>query len=179
MARRGICRSSRIGIISFHLSNPCSYYPHHYRRLSGSLGSKLDPGRNFDQSPSDPYDLEGLLYPAWHRPLLDCRLRLIQTMKIQKNLPAASHRSVRFFCSLARLFPAILLAHPGHYHPVETDEFDFMRATFFHSHRLPGSRDRRGRQLSALASFSFIGKSGVRIAAAIAALGSLSLLPIL
>jgi hypothetical protein len=26
------------------------------------------------------------------------------------------------------------MAHPGHYHPDETDEFDFLRAMFFHSH---------------------------------------------
>ncbi len=72
----------------------------------------------------------------------------------------------------------MLLAHPGHYHPDETDEFDFMRATFFHSH---GSLD----LVIAAVAFASLGvvflhrKSGVRIAAAIAALGSLSLLPIL
>ncbi len=32
------------------------------------------------------------------------------------------------------LIPALASAHPGHYHPDETDEFDFLRATFFHTH---------------------------------------------
>lgn len=36
---------------------------------------------------------------------------------------------------IALYFPlALLHAHPGHYHPDEVDEFDFFRATFFHSH---------------------------------------------
>ncbi|MEO5716020.1 MAG: hypothetical protein ABIT37_21245 [Luteolibacter sp.] len=32
------------------------------------------------------------------------------------------------------LLPALASAHPGHYHPDESDEFDFFRATFFHTH---------------------------------------------
>jgi hypothetical protein len=32
------------------------------------------------------------------------------------------------------LMPSVLRAHPGHYHPDETDEFDFLRASFFHTH---------------------------------------------
>jgi hypothetical protein len=31
-------------------------------------------------------------------------------------------------------FPTLLLAHPGHYHPDETDEFDMIRSMFLHSH---------------------------------------------
>lgn len=37
-------------------------------------------------------------------------------------------------CWILCLLPSVLLAHPGHYHPDETDEFDFLRATFFHTH---------------------------------------------
>jgi hypothetical protein len=32
------------------------------------------------------------------------------------------------------LLPMMASAHPGHFHPDETDEFDFLRATFFHTH---------------------------------------------
>jgi hypothetical protein len=32
------------------------------------------------------------------------------------------------------LLPSLVWAHPGHYHPDETDEFDWFRAAFFHSH---------------------------------------------
>ena len=32
------------------------------------------------------------------------------------------------------LMPSVLMAHPGQYHPDETDEFDFLRASFFHMH---------------------------------------------
>lgn len=31
-------------------------------------------------------------------------------------------------------FPTLLLAHPGHYHPDETDEFDMIKSMFLHSH---------------------------------------------
>jgi|GEM_PF-2923555 len=52
-----------------------------------------------------------------------------------------SARTRNRFLSLKRLvlagvylLPSIASAHPGHYHPDETDEFDFFRATFFHTH---------------------------------------------
>lgn len=32
------------------------------------------------------------------------------------------------------LLPSIALAHPGHYHPGEEDEFDALRANFLHLH---------------------------------------------
>ncbi|RYD21349.1 MAG: hypothetical protein EOP88_11725 [Verrucomicrobiaceae bacterium] len=78
----------------------------------------------------------------------------------------------------ACLLPALLLAHPGHYHPDETDEFDFFRATLFHTH---GSLDY---VLAAVAIVSMVlacmsGKPAVRITAMIASLGSIALLPIL
>lgn len=41
---------------------------------------------------------------------------------------------VRLFCTAACFLPSLLMAHPGHYHPDETDEFDFLRVTFFHTH---------------------------------------------
>ena len=41
---------------------------------------------------------------------------------------------VRLFCTAACFLPTLLMAHPGHFHPDETDEFDFLRATFFHTH---------------------------------------------
>lgn len=51
------------------------------------------------------------------------------------------HRSSYFTLGLSRVilallivFSSLLFAHPGHYHPDETDEFDFFQATFFHSH---------------------------------------------
>jgi hypothetical protein len=79
--------------------------------------------------------------------------------------------SSRLFCAVACLFPALLSAHPGHYHPDETDEFDFLRATFFHSH---GTLDYL---LAAVAVFGLVvalfhGKPAVRIAAVVAAAGS-------
>jgi hypothetical protein len=70
------------------------------------------------------------------------------------------------------LFPAYLSAHPGHYHPDETDEFDFLRATFFHSH---GALDYllAGVAVSAVLVACLHGKSEVRIGAVLLALGSL------
>ena len=88
------------------------------------------------------------------------------------------HRSAsRWVCSAACLFPAILSAHPGHYHPDETDEFDFLRATFFHSH---GALDYllAAVVISSIAVAYFNGKPAVRISAAALALGSLAMLPI-
>ena len=70
------------------------------------------------------------------------------------------------------------MAHPGHYHPDETDEFDFLRAMFFHPH---GNLDYliAAIALASLAVVCFHAKSSVRIAAMITAVGSFTLLPIL
>ncbi len=70
------------------------------------------------------------------------------------------------------LFPTLLLAHPGHYHPDETDEFDSFRAFFFHSH---GVFDIVLMAVAAVAIFvaCFNGKPPVRLGAVIVALGSL------
>lgn len=73
--------------------------------------------------------------------------------------------------------PSILFAHPGHYHPDETDEFDFLRATFFHSH---GTLDYilAAVVISSLALACLHGKFAVRAGALAAALGSIGLLAI-
>jgi hypothetical protein len=75
------------------------------------------------------------------------------------------------------LLPAIASAHPGHYHPDETDEFDFLKATFFHSH---GDVDYLLAAVVVLgcASVLIAEKPALRVGPLIAALGSLSLLPI-
>lgn len=74
-------------------------------------------------------------------------------------------------------FPSLLLAHPGHYHPGEGDEFDALRANFLHLH---GNLE-IGLAAFALASVLVFGisrKRPVRIAAAIAFGGSLALLSV-
>jgi hypothetical protein len=75
-------------------------------------------------------------------------------------------------------FPCLLLAHPGHYHPDETDEFDFFRATFLHSH---GALDfvLIGLALASLAVVVFNDRPGLRVSALAVGAVSLSLLPIL
>lgn len=72
------------------------------------------------------------------------------------------------------LFPSLLLAHPGHYHPDETDEFDFLRAMFFHSH---GAFDwvLIGLAVGSLAVAAFAVKPVLRLTALAVGLSSLSL----
>jgi hypothetical protein len=98
-------------------------------------------------------------------------------MKIP-SLPHWSRSASRWVCAGAGLFPALLSAHPGHYHPDETDEFDFLRATFFHSH---GKLDYvlAAIVISSIAVVYFNGKAAIRLSAAALALGSLAMLPIL
>ena len=83
-----------------------------------------------------------------------------------------------FFAAAIAGFPAILLAHPGHYHPDETDEFDFFRATFFHSH---GGFDYilAAVAIVSVATAFFSTRPAVRIGALVTAATSLALLPIL
>lgn len=75
------------------------------------------------------------------------------------------------------LYPSLALAHPGHYHPDETDEFDFFTSTVAHSH---GALDWVLIALVgvSLASAMFGAKPAFRISALAVGLGSLSLLPI-
>ena len=69
------------------------------------------------------------------------------------------------------------MAHPGHYHPDETDEFDFFRATFFHTH---GALEYvlAGLVVTSIMVFCFNRKPAVRLGALVMAVGSL-LLPLL
>ncbi len=55
---------------------------------------------------------------------------------LMKNLQMADAKTlvVRLFCTAACFLPSLLMAHPGHFHPDETDEFDFLKVTFFHTH---------------------------------------------
>lgn len=110
-------------------------------------------------------------------PLLAAKLIAIPPMKSSQSslwLRLATRLLGVFTC----LFPSILLAHPGHYHPDETDEFDFFRATFLHSH---GAFDDLliGLVIAGLSVAVLSGRPGFRISALAVGLGSLSLLPIL
>lgn len=98
-------------------------------------------------------------------------------MKLSRSFQWPSS-ATRLLGAAVCLVPSLLLAHPGHYHPDETDEFDFFRATFLHSH---GAMDYL---LVAIAVVSLVlaimnGRPAVRVSAAVAALGSLALIPIL
>ena len=93
--------------------------------------------------------------------------------------PSQRYRSAgRFFAFLACLLASALQAHPGHYHPDETDEFDFLRAMFFHSH---GSLDFVVVSVIAgsLAFAWFHRQPAVRLGALAAAAGAIAMLPIL
>jgi hypothetical protein len=79
--------------------------------------------------------------------------------------------------SLVALFllPALAMAHPGHYHPGEEDEFDALRADYLHLHGFWEI----GLALLALAAvvvFKMNKNRGVRVAAAFAIGGSLALI---
>jgi hypothetical protein len=89
-----------------------------------------------------------------------------------------SRSATRLLGAAICLMPSLLHAHPGHYHPDETDEFDFLRATFFHSH---GAMDYllAAIAISCIALSYFHGRPAIRITALVTALGSLALLPIL
>lgn len=77
----------------------------------------------------------------------------------------------------AGFVPSLLFAHPGHYHG-ETDEFDFIRSTFLHSH---GALDYllAGVAFASIAVVCLHGRPPVRIGAMILAAASLSLIPLL
>lgn len=81
----------------------------------------------------------------------------------------------RLLSFIVCLFPSWLVAHPGHYHPDEVDEFDFFRATIFHSH---GAVDLviAAVALGSVAMLCLHGKRPVRIAAALVALVTIPLL---
>lgn len=80
--------------------------------------------------------------------------------------------------ALSACLTGVLAAHPGHYHPDETDEFDFFRAFFFHSH---GVYDYllAGVALASVVTAFVSKRPAVRIGALVTGAASLALLPIL
>ena len=91
---------------------------------------------------------------------------------IHRNL----ERLRNFVAAILVFVPAIAAAHPGHYHPPgEDDEFDQLRADYFHLH---GYLEIGLLVLAAaaVAVFRFHSNRKVRIAAAITFGGSLALL---
>ena len=94
------------------------------------------------------------------------------SMNSSSHLPRFLNLTRWIFATLV-FFPALLLAHPGHYHPPdETDEFDFLRSTFFHSH---GAWDFVfvGIALCSLITAIFAGKRPVKVGAILLAVGSI------
>jgi hypothetical protein len=51
-----------------------------------------------------------------------------------KSHPFPHARIRSLFAAGFCLLPSLALAHPGHYHPDEQDEFDALRASFLHLH---------------------------------------------
>ena len=93
------------------------------------------------------------------------------------RLSEARRAATRLICTGVCWVPSLLMAHPGHYHPDETDEFDFFRGTFFHTH---GALEYvvAGMVVLNIALACLNPKPVVRLGALAMALGSLSLLPI-
>lgn len=98
-------------------------------------------------------------------------------MSPSEILRQSKRRAFFLTCAAAGLFPSLLSAHPGHYHG-ETDEFDFIRSTFLHSH---GAMDYLlvGVAFASIAVVFMHGRPRVRISALVLAAASLSLIPIL
>jgi hypothetical protein len=96
-----------------------------------------------------------------------------------KLSPSQQHQAQfsRTISGLLGLWPTLLLAHPGHYHPEETDEFDFFKATFFHSH---GALDLVLAVvfLASLAGYFFGGKPVIRLASIATAVSALVAIPL-
>lgn len=86
-------------------------------------------------------------------------------------------RAFFLISAAAGFIPSLLSAHSGHDHG-ETDEFDFIRATFLHSH---GAMDYvlAGVALASIAVVCLHGRPPVRVTALILAAASLSLIPLL
>ena len=73
------------------------------------------------------------------------------------------------------LLPALVMAHPGHYHPGEEDEFDALRADYLHLHgALEISLALLA--LAAVVVFKINKNRRVRVAAAFAFGGSLAMI---
>ena len=95
-------------------------------------------------------------------------------------MKARNFRSAVGFCRTLLttgllLLPSLALAHPGHYHPGEEDEFDAMRANFLHLH---GSLEIGLACLAIASAFVFMMNRSrpVRVSAAIAFGSSLAFL---
>jgi len=91
------------------------------------------------------------------------------------NCHAPPHVIGKFLAAGIYLIPALALAHPGHFHPGEEDEFDAIRSEFLHLH---GNLE-IGLAILALAAllvFGFHRNSRIRLVAAVTLGGSLALL---
>lgn len=87
------------------------------------------------------------------------------------------HRIANLLTLALFSIPSLVCAHPGHYHPDETDEFDFLRASLFHSH---GILDYvlAGVAIASVAVICVNGKAKIRVTALFVALGSIALIPL-
>ena len=113
------------------------------------------------------------LHPRLAWPLLGFKVHAMNRTNSSLGLSVVG----RFLIPLLCLIPTLLHAHPGHYHPDEVDEFDFFRATVFHPH---GALDyiMAAVAITCLAMVVLHGKPKVRVAAALAALAAVALLPV-
>ena len=84
-------------------------------------------------------------------------------------------RMRRLLFAFVLLVPSILVAHPGHYHPDEEDEFDQLRADYFHLHGYL-EIGLAAVALIAIGVLHFHSNGKVKIGAALAFGGSLALI---
>jgi len=84
-------------------------------------------------------------------------------------------RMRRLLLAFVLLVPSILVAHPGHYHPDEEDEFDQLRADYFHLHGYL-EIGLAAVALIAIGVLHFHSNGKVKIGAALAFGGSLALI---
>lgn len=89
--------------------------------------------------------------------------------------PRINRRVTAGFAAVVGFLPSLLLAHPGHAHPDETDEFDFFVSQLLHSHG-PVDYLIGAIILGSLVTAFFAEKLAVRIAALVSAAGSLALI---
>ena len=116
------------------------------------------------------FNCEDLVFSllVWHGQCSAClEMQLLMNPRIP-GVTACVAAAVSFF-------PSMALAHPGHAHPDETDEFDFFLSQVFHSH---GLLDYViiAVMIGSLLGACFAEKQVLRICALVAGLGSLSLL---
>lgn len=84
-------------------------------------------------------------------------------------------RSQKLLLAFVLFVPSILAAHPGHYHPDEEDEFDQLRADYFHLHGYL-EIGLAAVALAAIGLLHFHSNRKVKIGAALAFSGSLALI---